>query len=210
VGVTDEDVPVVLGRRHETSVRADGRRPLPRDPSRSLVERAESRAQRAEPKRSVDVLSDLGHDRGAIPAPSMGRQGRDPLDVPGREPVAAGVQVSLDHGRMRHDPPVRLHHEMHPTERVLEVLVREGILRIRPRGVEERAEGSDLSGRQFAAREPPHDRHRACLLRPSIRQSDQTAPGGGIIGSPDRDRRRSAVGLSPTPPGVRVGAPGGR
>jgi len=83
------------------------------------------------------VLPDFLHDGRGEPAPSIGRQGRDPFDVASRQSVAAGVQLPFDHRCVRRDPALLLNQEVHASEGMIEVLGRERVVGVRPRGVEE-------------------------------------------------------------------------
>jgi hypothetical protein len=69
-------------------------------------------------------------------APPMARQRRDTLDVPRPQPVTSRVQEPLNHRGVRHDCSLQLDDEVHAAHRVIEVLVRERVVRIRPRRVD--------------------------------------------------------------------------
>jgi hypothetical protein len=87
--------------------------------------------------------------------------GRDRLDVARPQPVLPRVDLALDDGGVRDDRIVDAGDEVDAAHRVLEVVLVERLVRLRPRGGEDRAEGPELTRRELGA---PHatDRDHAC------------------------------------------------
>jgi hypothetical protein len=69
----------------------------------------------------------------------MARARRDGLDVPGPKAMPGGVELSLDHGGVRHHAPVRLRDHVDPSDGVAPIPVGEPLGVVAPGLVEQLA-----------------------------------------------------------------------
>ena len=122
--------------------------------------------QRSQPRRSYSVV-DVGAQGAQLegrpnvlvggvqqprrdPPPAPGRERRHRLDVARPHRPSVGLEQALHHGRVPHDPPVRLGHPVHAADGVIQVIGREGPRR--PAGREQVRELCELGGRQLPRR----------------------------------------------------------